>query len=142
MNYGASKMDTTPTGEMIPIEKWGELATLFKDGKIPMPYAQEIFLFDSHVAGTGYIPEIASLAEQIHEGDLLQLCREPENSHDGLAIKVLDAHGKKLGYVPRSWNTIPAHLMDGGKLLFAKVTGKEFVDEWLRIKIQVFLRDY
>ena len=45
------------------MEKWGELATLFKDGKIPMPYAQEIFLFDSHVAGTGYIPEINTTSD-------------------------------------------------------------------------------
>ena len=88
------------------------------------------------------MPEIVALAEQIHEGDLLQLCREPENSHDNLAIKVLDVQGKKLGYIPRSWNTIPAHLMDGGKLLFAKVTSKELIDEWLRIKIQVYLRDF
>ena len=38
-------------------------------------------------------------------------------------------------------NTNPAHLMDGGKILFAKVTSKQLLDDWLRIKIQVFLRD-
>ena len=54
---------------------------------------------------------------------------------------MLNTDGKKLGYVPRSWNTIPAHLMDGGKILFAKVTGKQLLDDWLRIKIQVFLQD-
>ena len=135
-------METDSPGGIVPIEKWGELKAFYDGGKVPVPYAQEILLFESHVAGTGYVPEIASLAEQLHEGDVLRLCREPNNSHDNLAILVLDAHGKKLGYVPRSWNTIPAHLMDGGKLLFAKVTRKELIDEWLRIKIQVFLRDF
>ena len=135
-------METNSTGGLVPIGTWGDLKPLYDGGNVPIPYAHEILLFDSHVAGTTYVPEIAALAEQIHEGDLLQLCREPENSHDSLAIKVLDVQGKKLGYIPRSWNTIPAHLMDGGKLLFAKVTSKELIDEWLRIKIQVYLRDF
>ena len=134
-------MDSEPGNNLVPITNWSELQPLFKNGELPIPFAQEILLFESHVAGTGYVQEIQQLADQLHEGDLLQLCREPDNTHDDLAIKVLNADGKKLGYVPRSWNTIPAHLMDGGKILFAKVTSKQLLDDWLRIKIQVFLRD-
>lgn len=134
-------MDSEPGNNLVPITDWSNLLTVFQKGDLPMPFSQEILLFESHVAGTGYVQEIQQLADQLHEGDILQLCREPDNSHDGLAIKVLNADGKKLGYVPRSWNTIPAHLMDGGKILFAKVTGKQLLDDWLRIKIQVFLQD-
>ena len=127
-------MDENSGNAIIPVEKWGELKKLFETD-LPIPFAQEIMLFDCHVAGTGYVKDILALTAEIQEGSLLALQREPNNTHDQLAITVRTEQGAKLGYVPRAWNTIPAHLLDAGKMLFAKVVKKELHDEWLKIQI-------
>ena len=96
---------------------------------------------NTHVAGTTHVPGIAPLAEALCAGDELVLEREPENPFDSLAIRVLNVRGKRLGFIPRAQNEVIARLMDGGKRVFAKVTGVELINTWFKISIEVWIDD-
>ena len=125
------------------------LVSLFhgKGGKleIPKPFEREIFLFDTHVAGTTHLEDWDGLAEVLDEcvaiDDKLSFFREPDNPHDPKAILIKTLDGKKIGYVPQADNLIFARLMDAGKLLFARVTSKKIKGNWLKISINVFLQE-
>ena len=92
---------------------------------IALPFAQDIFLLETHVAGLHYY-DIKNLHELLQVTDILQLCREPTNSHDELAIEVFTLSKQKLGYVPKFRNPVLARLMDAGKLLVAEVASIQF----------------
>ena len=47
----------------------------------------------------------------------------------------------KLGYVSQEKNEVLSNLMDAGKLLFGKLNEKTWVDNWLKLDVQVYLRD-
>ncbi|MGZ8908323.1 MAG: HIRAN domain-containing protein [Methylobacter sp.] len=87
---------------------------------IALPFAQDIFLLETHIAGLRYY-EIKQLAEPLQVTASLILRREPGNSYDGLAIEVISISGLKLGYVPQHRNPVLARLMDAGKTLVAEV---------------------
>ncbi|MDR1765095.1 MAG: HIRAN domain-containing protein [Lachnospiraceae bacterium] len=113
-----------------------------KDGAaLPRPFERDIYLFDTHVAGTSHVEGIMELEPFLNVGDKLTFLRETDNPHDEKAILVKNADGVKIGYVPRMDNAIFARLMDAGKLLFARITAKETVDGWLKISIRIFLLD-
>jgi len=112
------------------------------DGQgFPMPFTKEIFLIACHVAGTGY-RDIKAFEPELKIDDFLVLKREPKNPHDAFAIAIFSEGGKKLGYVPKAKNEILARLMDAGKFVFGKLVSKEWVDDWLRIDIRIFMRDF
>ncbi len=134
-------MNDQEGSNIITVTKWQELQKLYDKGSFPMPFSQEILLFECHVAGTGYIPNSTELAKDLQDNQTLSLLREAQNPHDAMAIQVCTVEGTKLGYIPRSWNTIPAHLMDAGKMLFAKILKSELQDKWLHIQIAVYLKD-
>jgi len=108
---------------------------------IPTPFERDIFLFDTHVAGTSYVEGIAELEPHISVGDKLDFFREPDNPHDKRAIVIKNADGVKIGYVPKADNMIFSRLMDAGKLLFGRITLKEMQGKWLKIDIKVFLNE-
>ena len=108
---------------------------------IPKPFEQDIFLFDTYVAGTTHIEGIEELEPHLLEDDRLEFFREPDNQHDKQAIVIKTVDGVKIGYVPRQDNAIFARLMDAGKLLFGKITSKEKKGAWVKIYIKVFLRE-
>lgn len=109
-------------------------------GGLAAPFAKEIFLIETHVAGTSHVPAL-EIAATLTTGDSLVLRREQENPHDPLAILILTGNGEKLGYVPRDRNEILARLMDAGKFLIARLESKEWQGDWLRVAARVFLRD-
>ena len=112
------------------------------DGQgLPMPFTKEIFLIACHVAGTGY-RDVKRFEPELEIGHFLVFKREPQNPHDTLAIAVFDEKGRKLGYVPKAKNEVLARLMDSGKFIFGKLISKEWVDDWLKIDIQIFMRDF
>lgn len=111
-----------------------------KEGGL-QPFAREIMLIEGHVAGTSH-SDVVNWEEELKEEDFLVLRREPDNSHDSLAILVLDEKGRKLGYVPRDRNEILARLLDAGKLLFARIITKSRYEEWIKIDMRIFLRDW
>ncbi len=123
------------------------LADVLKGGQsgalgVGAPFEEPIYLVDVHVAGTTHVKGIDQLVEGLHEGDRLSFVREKDNRFDKMAIKVMDADGNRLGYVPCDNNEILARLMDGGKLLYGEVRKKELVDErWNKVSMRVFLDD-
>lgn len=118
---------------------WSIIQGSFSGG-LPLPYIQEIFLLECHIAGTSYV-KIDEIEPDLISGDFLVFKREPDNEHDPLAIMILDRKGRKLGYIPRAKNEVLARLMDAGKLVFGKIEGLERIDKWLKITIRVYMKD-
>lgn len=112
----------------------------FGSDGLPLPFVQEVLLIECHIAGTAY-KNAAEIEPTLAPGDLLALHREPNNAHDRFAVVISDRAGVPLGYIPRAHNEILARLMDAGKLLFARIESKEWRDAWLKIMVQIYLRD-
>lgn len=102
------------------------LRTLEKTA-IALPFAQDIFLLETHVAGLRYY-DIKNLSTPLQLTDILLLRREPGNVNDKLAIEVLTVTAQKLGYLPKFRNPVLARLMDAGKSLVAEVAQIKFGD--------------
>lgn len=111
------------------------------DLSIPKPFEQDIFLFETHVAGTTHVEGIEELEPHLNVDDKLDFFREANNQHDHQAIVIKNSDGVKIGYVPKQDNVIFSRLMDAGKLLFGRITAKEMRGEWLNIKIKVYLHE-
>jgi hypothetical protein len=98
----------------------GAAATPSLARTLAQPASRELLLIDSFVAGTPY-----------HEADRLRglllaglppaLRREPGNRRDRLAVEVLTREGAKLGYAPRGDNEAISRLLDGGRIVRARV---------------------
>jgi hypothetical protein len=112
----------------------------FGKGGLPMPFTKEIFLIDTHVAGTSF-RKLDDIEPTLLAGNLLIFKRDPDNKHDPLAIMILDEQGNHLGFVPKEKNEILARLMDAGKLILGKLEDKEFKGNWLYLTIRVYLRE-
>ena len=128
--------------ELINVEGGGIVGLLHGKGgdlTIPKPFEREIFLFDTHIAGTSYIEGIEDLEPHLNIDEKLEFFREPNNTYDNKAIVIKNADGVKIGYVPKADNVIFSRLMDAGKLLFGRITSKEMAGKWLKIAIKVFL---
>lgn len=107
---------------------------------LPQPFARDIVLLECHVAGTAY-RDLNAIKPALRAGDELTLRREPGNEHDHLAIQILTANDAHLGYVPRAKNETLARLMDAGKFLCAKLTEQSRENRWLKINVQIFMRE-
>jgi hypothetical protein len=121
----------------------GGLAGIIGTGNLPFdkPFAQEIFLIATHVAGTMYVDGIEQLVAPIEKGTKLFFFREPDNPADPHAILIVNEQHVKLGYVPRVNNEILARLMDAGKFLYGMVEEKEHLGEWTKLKLKIFMKD-
>ena len=130
-------------GGMIKLENWSNLAKLNNGGGVPMPFVQELFLLECEIAGTGFVEDIEKKAKALTEGTVVSLVREADNKYDKLAIRVDNADGGKLGYVPRKKNEILSRLLDGGKMLYGKVAEIEFSEfsSWITITIKIYMKD-
>ena len=95
------------------------------------------------VAGTGHIPEIESRLQEVYPGSILSFVREYFNDYDEWAICINNAHGEKIGYIPRKKNEILAHLMDAGKQFYAEVIDLWYPesDNWVNIIIRVYMKN-
>lgn len=119
-------------------ENWLELGG---GNKLPVPFAQEIFLQDCHVAGMMHVDDILVKTASLSQGSQLVMKRDPANAYDELAIALETAAGERVGWIPRKYNRPYARLMDAGKLLVAKVTHKELENHWLNLRIGIYLKD-
>ena len=124
------------SGELVGLlhGKGGELV-------VPKPFEKDIFLFDTHVAGTSHIEGIEELEPHLNIDDRLDFFREPDNRYDKEAIVIKTAGGVKIGYVPKQDNVIFARLMDAGKLLFGRISDKEKKGSWVKLDIKVFMHE-
>ncbi|MCL6473336.1 MAG: HIRAN domain-containing protein [Firmicutes bacterium] len=97
------------------------------------------YLASTYVAGVSYYDfSDPSAINDLCVGAPLILKREPGNTYDGRAIEVFTKDGKKVGYIPRHLNRIPASLMDQGIDLKAKIVKLNAGDfPWRSIKIQL-----
>ena len=130
--------------ELVKSEDGGLVSLLHgKDGNLPIPkpFERDIFLFDTHVAGTSYIEGIEELEPHLNVDDKFDFFREPDNPHDKRAIVIKNVNGVKIGYVPKADNVIFSRLMDAGKLIFGRITSKEMQGNWLKIEIKVYLHE-
>lgn len=98
----------------------------------------QILVQSSPLAGFQYYAGKANW-DEMHEGDVLALVREPDNTHDALAVRV-EWRGVKLGYVPRRDNATVARLLDSGTLLNAKIIRlTKSRNPWQRILFDVYV---
>lgn len=108
---------------------------------IEKPFSQEIFLIEVHIAGTTHVDNIEVLEAKLEIGTEVKFYREADNQYDSKAIIVTDKDKNKLGYIPRNKNEILSRLMDAGKLLYGKVKNKEKIGDWIKIEMEVYLKD-
>lgn len=127
--------------DLTRISAGGLLQTLHADLQAPAPYSEDLYLLTTLVAGTTHVLGIEELEPFLKPGDRLELIRVPENPSDPNAIKIFTRDRVKLGFVPRRDNPVLARLMDGGKLLYARLRAKQWQDDWLRIEIDIYLTD-
>ena len=107
---------------------------------LPKPFVREVELLNCNIAGTTFL-DLDEIEPELRKHQLLMLKREPKNKNDDKAILILTEDGQKLGYVPKEKNEVLSNLMDAGKLLFGRLNKKTWVDTWLKLDVQVFLRD-
>ena len=107
---------------------------------LPKPFVQEVELLNCNIAATTFL-NLEDIEPKLKKHQLLVLKREPKNEYDDNAILILTEDGQKLGYVPQEKNELLSNLMDAGKLLFGKLNEKTWVDNWLKLDVQVYLRD-
>jgi hypothetical protein len=105
----------------------------------PKPFARRIYLTDVYIAGTTHVRDIEEIVSRLDVGAKLDFFREADNPHDSLAIVVKDGSGSKLGYIPQNRNEILSRLMDAGKLLYGTIAKKEYIGNWPKITMQVYL---
>ena len=80
-----------------------------------------------------------SLWHEMREGARLARGREPDNPHDGNAIRV-EWRGQKLGYLPRAENRAVAAAMDNGDKVDARIAKlRQHRNPWQRVLIEVFV---
>ena len=106
----------------------------------PIATAEEIRILvqSSPLAGFRYYAA-QTLWQEMREGDRLTLVREPENTHDGNAIRV-EWRGQKLGYLPRAENRSIAAAMDRGEPVDARIAKlRQHRNPWQRVLIEVFV---
>lgn len=96
-------------------------------------------IFDVFVAGVSYydFAEPAFLSS-LRIGDPVVLKRQRDNPHDCLAIEIYAADGRKMGYIPRSCNALPASLMDQGARLLGQIVAIDVSGgPWQAIKVML-----
>jgi hypothetical protein len=76
---------------------------------------------------------------EMQANDKLELIREPDNRHDGNAVRV-EWKGHKLGYVPRRENQAVAQEMDRGTRLAANISKlQRHRSPWQRLKMDIYV---
>ncbi len=116
----------------------GLMALLSQDENLPKPFTHEIFLLEIVVAGTSYCKEINEIEPEIVPEKILTLKREQNNLHDDAAIAIY-TDKIKIGYVPADMNLVCSRLMDAGKLFFCRVTSKKWINNWLKVKANIYM---
>lgn len=129
--------------DIIKVNQWGKVAKLNTGGGLIMPFVQELFLLECEIAGTGFVKKMEEKAKALTAGAVVSLVREADNKYDGLAIRIDNSDGEKLGYVPRKQNEVLARLLDGGKMLYGKVAEVEIAkhSRWVTITIKIYMKD-
>lgn len=109
--------------------------------EISKPFERDIFLLETHIAGTSYVKNFSNIEPVLQIDDRLDFFREPDNKVDKHAVLIYDRGGHKLGYLPSHDNLIISRLMDAGKLIYGRIAYKKKRGDWNHIMIKVFMED-
>lgn len=98
----------------------------------------KILVQSSPLAGFQY-HEAGAVWGELKVGDALTLVREPDNPHDGNAVRV-EWRGRMLGYLPRAENRSVAAEMDRGTAVSARIARlREHRSPWQRVLVEVYV---
>jgi hypothetical protein len=109
--------------------------------ELPRPYERDIYLFSTYIAGISHIENIEEKVNNFSETEVFSFYREPNNPYDKMAILVMNEKQEKIGYLPKVDNPVFARLMDAGKTLFGILKSIEKVGRWMKIKLDIYLKD-
>ena len=110
-----------------------ERSRLQRSNAIPM--------LSTTLAGTASIGDYRHVLDELHPSDTLELVRDPSNEADEHAVALIDAKGRKVGFLPRGESETVSNLMDAGKQLFAQIANIDEKHHWAEVAITVFLQD-
>jgi hypothetical protein len=116
------------------------LSALVEEYQKAMSSRNDIFLIETQVAGTTHRKNIDELEPLLVPEQVCWMVREPDNRYDSNAVAIY-FETEKLGYIPAEQNEIIARLMDAGKFFYCKLISKEWVNGWLRLVIEVYMKD-
>jgi hypothetical protein len=102
------------------------------------PFKQEIFLLEIIVAGTTYCKDLDTVEDDIVPEKVLVMKREPHNKYDKYAIAIY-CDKVRIGFVPADMNLVCSRLMDAGKMFFCRVVSKEWLNNWMKIKANIYM---
>jgi hypothetical protein len=104
------------------------------------PPPRRVHLIDIFVAGFQYYDGMRDeVARSLQVGNEVLLKREPENKYDENAIEVYTLSGYKLGYLPRSDNTVIAAIADQDIEIGAELCLVDLkATPWERVAVSVF----
>lgn len=120
-----------------------ELLALFAgsgNGNALAPFTREVFLLDITVAGTGFCEKIDEVFPKLQLETVLKMQRDPKNRYDENAIGIY-YDDIRIGWVPRTMNTVISRLMDAGKAFFCRITNlsSEEKSSWKQIDCKIFM---
>lgn len=101
---------------------------------------KDITLAETYLAGTTHIYNFDAVKPSLTPGTRLVFIRELANEFDGWAIRIETEDGKKAGFVPRTVNEVPAHLMDAGYELYGEITGYFYENGWEKIMFEIRMK--
>lgn len=96
------KAQTKPVKETRERKEPKELKEIKEPKETAEPVKPEIKdgSFDTIIVGSRFLDDMTPLKE-LKDGDKLSLALEPGNEHDPNAVRVDDARGRKLGFIPK-----------------------------------------
>ena len=120
-------------------DSWLALADQVKE--MPVAFQQVVFLTNCHLAGTNEIADVKDTIDGVKDGESLVLRRTATDPTDIRAVSVETASGTLIGYVPRRYGAVMARLMDAGKLLSARLIGRDCDEQWTDITVAIEMRE-
>ncbi len=117
----------------------GLLSALSKGGISISLMPKDILVLETIIAGTSF-RKLKEIEPQLMPQTKLEVIREANNEYDQFAIAI-HFEKNKVGYIPKDSNEVIARLLDAGKAFYATITNKEWEGNWLKIGINVFLKD-
>ncbi|MCC0658396.1 HIRAN domain-containing protein [Clostridioides sp. ES-S-0123-01] len=103
-------------------------------------HGKDIYLISVAVAGSRFRNR-EYLEKELEKSKIYYLKREKDNLYDENAIKIVGETGYVIGYVPRKDNYILSNLLDGGKLLYCRVTEYNLDEDYIYINIYLSYKD-
>ncbi len=108
--------------------------------EVPDEKGDGTFLLECQIAGTSHVDDVEGKTAELQKDSPLYLRREPGNEYDRDAIAIYTAEENRIGYVPQKHNPILSRLLDGGRDLVGKVISREVVDDYVRMRISIYMR--